>query len=105
MWISMRTLAVAFALTTTHPGLVSAQRSTHRAAETENVTIFEAKLDKSLVIVAIPPKPNGSVALIAHGARPSESPLRATLDVNSGFNRQLLENGWVLAATSYRRNG
>ncbi|MGV3531660.1 MAG: hypothetical protein ACO1QR_04765 [Chthoniobacteraceae bacterium] len=69
------------------------------------ITLHEENLGKSLAIVAIPPNPNGGVALFAHGFRPPEAPLSAALDVKSGFNRQLLDAGWILAATSYRRNG
>ena len=69
------------------------------------VVVREENLGKSLAIVAIPPKPNGGVVLFAHGSRTPEAPLSAVLDVRSGFNRQLLDAGWILAATSYRRNG
>jgi pimeloyl-ACP methyl ester carboxylesterase len=48
---------------------------------------------------------NRSVLLIAHGYRPESAPLVADLDPGRAFNRALLDEGWIVATTSYRRNG
>ncbi len=47
----------------------------------------------------------GKLVLIAHGYRPKDAPLGADLDPSDDFVRPLLEDGWAVAITSYRRNG
>jgi pimeloyl-ACP methyl ester carboxylesterase len=46
-----------------------------------------------------------NVLLIAHGYRPDSAPLIADLHPERASNRALLEEGWIVATTSYRRNG
>ena len=103
-WAGHWIAAAAAILVHSHSVLGEDAASDHAPPRPE-VTLHEENLGKSLVIVAIPPKAHGGVALFAHGFRPPEAPLSAALDVKSGFNRQLLDAGWILAATSYRRNG
>lgn len=63
-------------------------------------------LEGALAAVARPEVPwNGGVLLLAHGFRPEGAPLLAELDLNDGFHRGLLAQGWIVGATSYRRNG
>ena len=63
------------------------------------------ELGPCLVTVAVP-EPHGARALIvAHGSRPVGAPLSADLDLDDGVVRSLLKQGWIVAATSYRRNG
>jgi hypothetical protein len=48
---------------------------------------------------------NRSLLLIAHGYRPESAPLVADLNPERPANRALLNEGWMIATTSYRRNG
>ncbi|HEY5079006.1 MAG TPA: SAM hydroxide adenosyltransferase [Opitutaceae bacterium] len=48
---------------------------------------------------------NRSLLLIAHGYRPESAPLLADLHPDRAANRALLNEGWMIATTSYRRNG
>ena len=62
-------------------------------------------LGQSKYSIAVPDEWNGSLLLIAHGLRDETAPLTAELDVNTPFYKGLLDDGWVIASTSYRRNG
>jgi pimeloyl-ACP methyl ester carboxylesterase len=56
--------------------------------------------------IANPPVPwNKSLLLIAHGYRPEKAPLIPDLHPDRAANRALLNEGWMIATTSYRRNG
>jgi hypothetical protein len=55
--------------------------------------------------VARPARWNRRVLLTAHGLRAEESPLVADLDPEQLAYRSLLDDGWLVATTSYRRNG
>ena len=48
---------------------------------------------------------NRSVLLIAHGYRPESAPLVADLFPEQAAYSTLLAEGWIVAKTSYRRNG
>lgn len=48
---------------------------------------------------------NGNLLLIAHGYRPESAPLVADLFPQQQAYASLLNNGWIVAKTSYRRNG
>lgn len=48
---------------------------------------------------------SGKLVLIAHGYRPAEAALGADLDPTDDFAKPLLQDGWAIAITSYRRNG
>lgn len=48
---------------------------------------------------------NRSVLLIAHGYRPESAPLVADLFPDQTAYAQLINEGWIVAKTSYRRNG
>ena len=47
----------------------------------------------------------GKLVLLAHGYRPTDAPLGADLDPADDFAGPLLQEGWAIAITSYRRNG
>jgi pimeloyl-ACP methyl ester carboxylesterase len=56
--------------------------------------------------IALPKGPwNHRLLLIAHGYRPEGSPLVADLHPDRASNRALLDEGWIVATSSYRRNG
>lgn len=48
---------------------------------------------------------NGNLLLVAHGYRPSSAPLVADLFPQQRAYSALLDAGWIVAKTSYRRNG
>ncbi len=48
---------------------------------------------------------NHNVLLIAHGYRPDSAPLLADIHTERASNKALLDEGWIVATTSYRRNG
>lgn len=48
---------------------------------------------------------NGSVLLLAHGFRPEGAPLLADLDERDPQFAALRRSGWIVASTSFRRNG
>jgi pimeloyl-ACP methyl ester carboxylesterase len=48
---------------------------------------------------------NRKVLLIAHGYRPESAPLIPDLHPERAANKALLDEGWIIATTSYRRNG
>jgi pimeloyl-ACP methyl ester carboxylesterase len=48
---------------------------------------------------------NRNLLLIAHGYRPESAPLIPDLHPDRAANRALLNEGWMIATTSFRRNG
>ena len=48
---------------------------------------------------------NHRLLLIVHGYRPESAPLVADLNPDRASNRALLDEGWMVATTSFRRNG
>ncbi len=55
--------------------------------------------------IARPERWNRCLLLLAPGLRPEERPLTAELFPDQSANRTLLDEGWMIATTSYRRNG
>ncbi len=55
--------------------------------------------------VLAPDNWTGDLLVRAHGYRPLSAPLQADLDLKSPGVAELLAQGWLVAATSYRRNG
>lgn len=56
-------------------------------------------------MVAKPADWSGKLVLLAHGYRSEGQPLKADFEVDPKFARPLLDEGWAIASTSYRRNG
>ena len=48
---------------------------------------------------------NHRLLLVVHGYRPESAPLVADLNPDRASNKALLEEGWMVATTSFRRNG
>lgn len=55
--------------------------------------------------IAVPSRWNRMVLLLAHGYRAADRPLVADLFPDQLSRRTLLDEGWIIAKTSYRRNG
>lgn len=83
-------------------GLAFALAATLPAAEPR---ISEGEIDGAKFVIAAPEKWNGSVLIYCHGFRPEGGPLVVELLPLKAAHRELLDRGWVIAATSYRRNG
>lgn len=71
----------------------------------ESYKIEEGKLKGSLYKIATPAKWNKKLLLIAHGGRPEKAPLSADFKIKGTEKETLLKQGWMIAETSYRRNG
>lgn len=67
--------------------------------------ITEGEIGGAKYLIATPEKWQGKLVLIAHGYRNAESPLDAGFDTKDAFSTGMLEKGWAIASTSYRRNG
>jgi SAM hydroxide adenosyltransferase C-terminal domain/Serine aminopeptidase, S33 len=71
----------------------------------DGASLETGEIDGALYQLAVPAAWNGKLLLHAHGYRLAEEPLRAELDLEDGAYRHFLAAGWMLAITSYRRNG
>lgn len=70
-------------------------------------TLQTGEIDGAFYAIAAPDSRawNGNLLLIAHGYRPETAPLVADLNPNQSAYQSLLADGWIVAMTSYRRNG
>jgi len=76
------------------------------AATEVDISIDTGELDGALYTVLRPfTWHNGPVLVVAHGWRPPQAPLVADLDPLDPFIASLLADGWLVATSSYRRNG
>ena len=75
------------------------------AAEPAAVTTEEGELAGATFTVAVPAHWNGRLLLLAHGLRPESVPLYAKLFTDLPPVSALLAQDWMVAITSYRRNG
>jgi len=57
------------------------------------------------IAVAVPKNWNHKVLLLAHGHRPEGTGLIDNLEVESYFLSELLQSGWIVGMSSYRRDG
>jgi pimeloyl-ACP methyl ester carboxylesterase len=69
------------------------------------VRLDEGRLEGTLYSIAVPDAWNGRLLLLAHGYRPEDQPLHARLYVDKPPVATLLAERWMVAITSYRRNG
>lgn len=67
--------------------------------------ITEGEIGGAKYRIVAPEKWQGKLVLIAHGYRNADSPLDAGFDATDAFSTGMLEKGWAIASTSYRRNG
>lgn len=68
-------------------------------------TVLTGEIDGALFTLARPARWNHKVLLLAHGLIIESSPKIASLDTRNPAYARLLNEGWLIAATSYRRNG
>ncbi len=57
------------------------------------------------VLIAVPEDWNKKFLVVAHGLRTENLPLTADINLTKKLYKQLLDVGWMIASTSYRRNG
>ena len=69
------------------------------------VKFHEGEIGGAKFVILSPEKPAGKLLLLAHGYRSEENPLSADFDRDGLFAKSLLAEGWIIASTSYRRNG
>ena len=89
-------------------------------AVSRDVSIHEGVIEKARYAIAIPSCFNGKLFVTAHGERAEtitlldetksemiveEAPLFVNFDLKDEPYASLLQQGWMLATTSYRRNG
>ncbi len=65
----------------------------------------EGDINGALYAIARPDHWNGRLLLLAHGHRPEGQPLHAKLYEDTPPVRTWVEQGWMVAISSYRRNG
>jgi dienelactone hydrolase len=70
-----------------------------------NASVEEGELNGAKFAIAFPPHWNRQLLLIAHGLRPETQPLAADLSPDDLAYKTLLNEGWMVAKTSFRRNG
>lgn len=83
----------------------SASSPTSASSAQATPTLVEGEIEGAKFVIAQPKKWNRCVLLLAHGYRSESSPLVADLFVQRGAYQTLLNEGWIVAKTSYRRNG
>lgn len=74
-------------------------------APTPAFTLEHGEIEGAHFTLARPTFWNNRVLLLAHGYRAEDRPLVADLTPEDLAYRTLLEEGWLVAKTSYRRNG
>lgn len=112
--MSFRAIALVVTLATLcpAPGAAAAAPSrnapsapTSRIPEAPGYTLETGEIDGAKFTVARPARWNRNLVLLAHGYRGEDRPLVADLFPEHLAYRTLLAEGWMVAKTSYRRNG
>jgi hypothetical protein len=84
--------------------LTASQEVNNVPALEDIATVHRGAIDDAVFCVAVPKESDSSCLLIyCHGFRPEGTPLFANID--DPFWLRLVQQGWTVAATSYRRSG
>lgn len=75
------------------------------SAATPGITVVAGEIEGALFTLARPAQWNRKVLLLAHGLIDEGSKKIAALDIRDTAYARLLDEGWLIASTSYRRNG
>ncbi|WP_035608621.1 SAM hydroxide adenosyltransferase [Haloferula sp. BvORR071] len=70
-----------------------------------HAAVSRGEIGGAKFMIATPEKWQGKLILIAHGYYPEGDKLEADFDETRGFRKELIDQGWGIAQTSYRRNG
>ncbi|HZL46504.1 MAG TPA: SAM hydroxide adenosyltransferase [Opitutaceae bacterium] len=95
-------LALVFAAGSTASG---SPTPGHLPPAAPGVRLDAGEIEGAKFVIARPAHWNGCVLLLAHGFREEKAPLVADLNPDHLAYRTLLDEGWVVAKTSFRRNG
>lgn len=68
-------------------------------------TQLSGEIEGAKYVITLPEKPIGKTLLLAHGYRPANLGLKADAGASHNLYEELVEEGWVVASSSYRRNG
>ena len=79
--------------------------STTAFAGEPGIAPYRGELNGSHILIVSPGKWNKKLLLLAHGHRDESEALHADFPYESMFYQTLLKEGWLVASTSYRRNG
>ncbi len=71
----------------------------------QHYQILNESLKGSKIVIVEPVDWNKKVLIYAHGYRVEDSPLHAEIPIDNHLNGKLALEGWLVASTSYRRNG
>ncbi len=71
----------------------------------QDIKIERGTLGASQIMIATPQRWNRKVLMLAHGLRMENVPLTAEFPVEDPLSKRLLSEGWMIASTSFRRNG
>ena len=77
----------------------------HSPPGSPRIKLETGEIEGAKFVIARPAQWNGCVLLLAHGFREETLPLVADFNPDHLAHRTLLDEGWVVAKTSYRRNG
>lgn len=69
------------------------------------VTLLTGSIGGAPYTIARPATWNNNLLLYAHGFKAESAPLAARLDPDDPAYARLLDEGWIVAASGYRRNG
>lgn len=67
--------------------------------------VITGKLEGAVYAIAVPSLWNHRLFMYLHGTRPLGAPTVAELNLHNDMSKWLLEDGWMLAATSYKAHG
>jgi pimeloyl-ACP methyl ester carboxylesterase len=98
-------LALALAIAAGFTGRAATGPANPRTAATGGVKLDTGEIEGARFTIARPASWNRCVLLVAHGFRDQSAPLVADLNPRHLAYRTLLDEGWIVAKTSYRRNG
>jgi len=82
-----------------------ASGSSKAATDTGKCAVIRGQLDGALYVIVKPTDWNGRLLLYQHGMGDSSLPLAAEINVGAEPYKSLLADGWMVAASSYRRSG
>ncbi|MBC2607490.1 SAM hydroxide adenosyltransferase [Pelagicoccus albus] len=67
--------------------------------------VLTGEIEGAKFELTLPENPSGKLLLLAHGYRPEGLPLAASVGESHDLYSNLVDDGWAVASTSYRRNG
>ena len=96
-------LAESMKLAQTLPSIASAFLIFISSSQAQ--TELTGEIEGAKYSIMMPETPVGKVLLLAHGYRPLNLPMEANVGVSHNLYNRLVEQGWIVATSSYRRNG